>query len=417
MTNITVIERFNGELDSTQIRRSQDDRPIVNVRLPAFPRVSGRRIKVVECIDSFGAGGTELNLVRTIERIDRSRFDLSIVTLNDEGALRDRVGRLGLPVKAFSFPRLNSFAALDQAARVVHWLRRTQPDVVHSHDRYTNLFVTPCARLAGVPLIITSRRWWTAMPHWIYGKGNNAAYRMSHRIIANSARVARLMSDREGIPAARIVTLPNFLDDEAFEALPNEARLLARRSFGIPDDAIVVTAVAVLRPEKDLVTLIEAMALLVKDHAELHLLLVGSGPCEAALKRAVAAHHVEHRVHFTGFLSSPPSPHQFGDISVLCSLHEGFPNSIIEAMAAGKPVVATDVGGIPDAVEDGRTGLLVPPRSSERLAAGISRLVASPALRKAFGDAGLAKARGAYRAAAVLARLEALYAESLSIKA
>lgn len=368
---------------------------------------------MVQCIDSFGAGGTELNLVRTLERIDQSRFDLSLLALNDQGALRDRVRRLGIPVEVFPFPRLNSFAALGQAAHVTSWLRTRRPDVVHTHDRYTNLFVTPCARLARVPLIVTSRRWWTAMPHWVYGPGNNAAYRMSHRIIANSARVARLMSDAEGVPAARIVTLPNFLNDDAFDPMPEETRLQARRAFGVPDDAVVVTAVAVLRPEKNLETLVEAIARLGDSPIDIHLLLVGSGPCEAALKQAVTAHRVEHRVHFTGFLSSPPSPHQFGDIAVLCSLHEGFPNSIIEAMAAGKPVVATDVGGIPDAVEDGRTGLLVPPRSSDRLAAAIGRLAADAALRKAFGDAGLAKAREAYRASVVLRRLEGVYAESL----
>lgn len=375
--------------------------------------MSVRRIKVVQCIDSFGAGGTELNLIRTIERLDNSRFDITILTLNDQGDLRDRAKRLGLPIKVFSFPRLNSITAFSQAAQIVIWLKHLKPDVVHSHDRYTNLFVTPCARLARVPLIMTSRRWWTAMPHWIYGVGNTIAYRLSHVIIANSAIVARLMSDREGIPAARIVTLPNFVDDDAFDPLPDQARLVARRAFGIPDDALVVTAVAVLRPEKDLGTLIEAVARLAQDHGDVHLLLAGSGPCEAALRQAAAAHHIEDRVHFPGFLHSPPSPHQFGEVAVLCSLHEGFPNSIVEAMAAGKPVVATNVGGIPDAVEDERTGLLVPARSSVDLAAGIGRLAKDAAMRKAFGDAGRAKARACYRASVVLDRLGAVYAESL----
>ncbi len=323
--------------------------------------MSIRRIRIAHCIDSFSAGGTELNLIRTIERLD---------------------------------PRL-------------------KPDVVHSHDCYTNLFVTPCARLAGVPLVITSRRWWTAMPRPIYRIGNQAAYRLSHRVIANSAAVARLMSECEGVPAARIVTLPNFVDEDAFVQLPDEARLLARRSFGIPDGALVITAVAVFRPEKDLETLIAAMALLRQQHSNLHLLLVGSGPRETALKRAAEAHCVRDHVHFPGFLSSPPNLHQYGDLSVLCSLHEAFPNSVIEAMAAGKPVVGTNVGGIPDAVEEGRTGFLVPPRSSQDLAGSIDCLLADAGLRAAMGEAGRTKARAEYGAAAVIEKLGALYRESL----
>ena len=373
--------------------------------------MGGRRLRVVHCIDSFAAGGTELNLVRTLEKLDPQTYDLFVVVLNDRGALRDRVIGTGAKVHTVEFPRLNSVEALRQAFRLIRWLRAVRPNVVHSHDRYTNLFVTPCARLAGVPLVISSRRWWTAMPRWVYGAGNRLAYRISHRIVVNSTAAARLMATREGVPASRLVVLPNFVEEHAFAPLDEEERNRARRAFGIPEAAVVVTAVAVFRPEKDLETLIEAIAMLAGRHRDLHLLLVGSGPCEERLRLCALQHDVAERVHFPGYRSSPPNLHGYGEVSALCSLHEGFPNTIVEAMAAGKPVVATDVGGIPDAVEDGCTGFLVPPRSADRLAAAIGRLLDDPDLRRTMGDAGRAKAHRCYEATAVLARLGAIYAE------
>ena len=170
-----------------------------------------------------------------------------------------------------------------------------------------------------------------------------------------------------------------------------------------------MTAVAVFRPEKDLETLIRATAMLRARHPALHVLLVGTGPrskdlsphspdeATTGLRNAAATHGVGDRIHFSGYLAGPPNPHQYGDTAVLCSLHEGFPNSIIEAMAAGRPVVATAVGGIPDAVQDGITGLLVSPRSPADLAAAIDRLLVDEGLRRSMGNAGRERARTRFR--------------------
>jgi glycosyltransferase involved in cell wall biosynthesis len=385
-----------------------------------------RRIRVVHCIDQIGGGGTELNLVRTLEQLDRKRFDLRLVTLNETGSSRARVEKAGIPVEVFSFPSLGSMTAIRRAAQLIQWLRLIKPDVVHCHDVYTNLFVAPCARLAGVPLVITSKRWWT-VSSWIYRRGNQLAYRLSHRVLANCAAVAGLLTDTEGVARDKIVVLPNFVDDAAFEMISNEDRRAARQAFGIPEGSLVVTAVAVFRPEKDLETLIRAAAVLRARHPALHILLVGTGPRskdlspdspdEAAtgLRNAASLHGVGDRIHFSGYLTSPPNPHQYGDIAVLCSLHEGFPNSIIEAMAAGRPVVATAVGGIPDAVQDGVTGLLVSPRSPADLAAAIDRLIVDEELRRSMGAAGREKARANFAAAPVLERLSRLYLDRRTV--
>ena len=367
-----------------------------------------RRMRVVHCIDNLGPAGTELNLVRTLEQLDRNRFDLRLIALSETGSLRGRVDKAGIPVEVFDFPSLGSATAIRRAAQLIKWFRAVRPDVVHCHDIYTNIFVTPCARLAGVPMIITSKRWWT-VSRWVHRKGNQLAYRLSHRVLTNSAAVATQLTDDEGVAREKIVILPNFVDDAAFEVISKEDRSAARQAFGIPEGAFVVSTVAVLRPEKDLETLIQAAGLLRARHQALHVLLVGVGPCEEALKKAAVNQGVGDCIHFPGYLTGPPNPHQYGDVAVLCSLHEGFPNSIIEAMAAGRPVVATAVGGIPDAVLDGVTGLLVSPRSPADLAAAIERLIVEEGLRRRMGDAGRDRARANFAASAVLERLSQLY--------
>ena len=368
-----------------------------------------KKIKLVHCIASFESGGTELNLMRTLERLDPTRFDISILVLKDRGELRERFLRLGFPIVEFRFPTLLSFSALRNATAALRWLREQRPDIVHSHDRYTNTFVTPCARLAGVPFVITSRRWWTAMPRPIYRIGNQFAYRIADCVIANSQATARLMAQDEGIGASKIEILPNFLSEEAFQDLDDAARAQARRRFGIPDGALAISAVTMFRPEKDLETLIRALALLKGDAKRAHLLLIGSGPTEADLRRVAAECGVADRIHFAGYHTSPPNPHVYGDISVLCSLHEGFPNSVIEAMAAARPVVATEVGGIPDAVDAEVTGLLVPPHSPEFLASALCRLIRDPQLSVEMGKRGRVKARALFGADKVLHKLNEIY--------
>ena len=373
------------------------------------PRSKGARLHVVHCIDNFEIGGTELNAIRTLERLDRDQFDLTLVALNEDGPLRCRYDRAGIRVHSFPLPNLYGIVAIRRAAALVSWMRRTRPDVVHCHDRYTNIFVTPLARLVGVPLTITSRRWWTAMPRRAHGLGNRWAYRMSHLVLANSPAVARLLCDSDGIDPRKIVVISNFVDDAAFEMLDRQERAAARQAFGIPEDAVVGVIVAMLRPVKDHLSLLRAAAQLAPRRPELHLFLVGIGPSESELRAAARELGIVDRVHFAGYLPSSPNPHQFAEFSVLCSLHEGFPNSIIEAMAAGNPVIATSVGGIPDAVENEVTGILVQPGAPKELAAAIDRLLGDVELRMRFGQAGRERAKARYRAEVVVGGLARLY--------
>ena len=373
-------------------------------------RSSGDPIRVVYCIDNMRIGGTELNAVRTAERLDRSRFALSVVCIHADGPLMARYRDAGIPVHPLPMSSLLGPQAAGQALRLIRLFRRERTDIVHSHDAYTSVFATMCARLAGVRGVIASRRSWHS-PH-LQGRilrANRFAYRFADRVVGNSPSVSGLVESEGGVPASRIVTIPNFLDPQAFDPLPEASRRALLQELGVPADAFVVGIVARLSAVKDHATLLRAIGELVAEIPTVHCVLVGDGPERGRIETLARELGIEDRVHLAGERPQIPNLHGLFDVSVLCSTTEAFPNSVLEAMAASRPVVATDVGGTPDAVREGTTGLLVPPSDAPRLARAIARLHAEPALRATLGTAARNAAETGYSATAVIQQVEALY--------
>ena len=373
-------------------------------------RSSGDPIRVVYCIDNMQVGGTELNALRTAERLDRRRFSISVVCIRDHGPLMARYKDAGIPVHTFPMTSLMGPKALQQAVRLIRLFRTEHTDIVHSHDAYTSVYGTLCARLAGVRGVIASRRSWYS-PH-LQGRilrANRVAYRFAHRVIGNSPSVSRLVESEGGVSASRIVTIPNFLDEEAFEPIPVPERRRMLHELGVPEGAFVIGIVARLSPVKDHGTLLRAIASLRDRIPSLHCVLVGDGPERGAIEALATSLGIRDVVHLAGERTQPPNLHGLFDVSVLCSTTEAFPNSVLEAMAAARPVVATDVGGTPDAVHEGTTGLLVRPSDPSRLADAILRLYQEPALRAKLGNAACAAARAGYSAETVIRQVEALY--------
>jgi L-malate glycosyltransferase len=378
-------------------------------RLPVRPPTDP--IRVVYCIDNMDIGGTELNAVRTAERLDRQRFDLSVVCIRPDGPLLARYRAAGIPVFPLPMRSMMGPAAVRQAVRLVRHLKSQRVEVVHSHDAYTSVYATMCAKLAGIPGVIASRRSWHS-PH-LRGRilrANRLAYRFADRVVGNSPSVSRLI-ESEGVPASRVITIPNFLDPQSFTPMPPDRRRAMLDDLGVPPEAFVVGIVARLADVKDQPTLVRAVAQLRETIPNLHCVLVGDGPERGRIEALIATLELGRSVHLAGERPQIPNLHGLFDVSVLCSLDEAFPNSVLEAMAASRPVVATRVGGIPDAVRDGETGLLVPPADPDALAAAIHRLFDDAELRERFGRAGNLAAREGYGMSTVLQQVEALYTE------
>lgn len=368
-------------------------------------------VHVASVLDNLGPGGTEYNAIRTAERLDRSRVRLQLISLQREGPMAPRYAAAGVPVHPFPpGGSLVGRSSLRQARALARHLRAEGVEVVHCHDRYSNVFGVLAARLAGIP-VIASKRWWRASTaHRVL---NALAYRAADRVLCNSASVARSARELELAPADRIVVVPNFVDDDAFAPVAPETRAAALASFGVPADVPVVGIVARFRPVKDHATLFRAVQRLAAAPRAPWLVVAGDGPQEGELRALVAELGIGDRVRFAGLLPHHPNPHAFFDVSVLCSLHEGFPNTVVEAMAASRPVVATRVGGVLDAVVEGETGLLVPVSDADALAAAISTVLADPARAARMGAAGRRIAAERFRAETVIDQLESVY-ESLA---
>ena len=367
---------------------------------------SPRPVKVAFCLDSFEIGGTELNAVRTAEALDPKRIELSIFHLQTHGPLRSRYERLGVRMTHVPISNLYSPRTATQGIRLARMLRDAKVDVVHSHDIYCNIFVVPWARIFTQCLTIASRRWSYYAPRAGLAGINRLSARFAHHILANSSGVADVLAVEEGVPRKKIIEIPNFLEANAFVAVSPADRAAQRLAWGLPDGAFAIGIVARLRPVKNHVLLFKAAAQL---DDQFHLMIIGDGPLRAELENLARALGIESRVHFAGEVIPDHNLHQFLDVSVLCSLSEGFPNAVIEAMAAVVPVVATPVGGVIDAVTDGVTGILVPLDDPTSLAKLLRKLESNSVLRAGLGSAGRDAAHAKFSQEIVIEKLSLLY--------
>jgi glycosyltransferase involved in cell wall biosynthesis len=369
-------------------------------------------IRLAFCTDNFQIGGTELNAVRWVELLDPERFRLTLVHFAADGPLRERYERSGARLVHVPLGNMYGPAAIRQGIRLARFLARERIQVFHAHDIYSNIFGVLWARVARVPAVVASRRWWLRSRRPLQQRVNRWAYRLAHRVLANSPSVAAMLARDEGVPPAKIVCMPNSLSEGAFRALAPAEHAEWRARLHLPADALVIGIVARLDRNKDHATLLRAFTRLAAQDPRAYLVCVGEGPQGAELSGLAQGLGLNGRVQFPGTLTPPFNVHQLFDVSVLCSVSEGFPNSLLEAMAAARPVVATDVGGVRDAVRDGETGVLIPAGDPEALAAALRGLIATPERGRALGAVAQAYARAEYHESRVIPRLAAWY-ESL----
>lgn len=370
---------------------------------------------VAFCVDNLNVGGTELNAVRTAGLLRAAGVPLTVYSMQSSGPLRTRYDALGVAVVPIPLGgSLTGLSALRQGLRFARLLRGSGTSILHCHDRYSNVFGAFWGRMAGTPAIITSRRWDQREGSAGLRRLNRLAFRASAAVVANSERVRQALTLEDGVPAHRTALIPNFVEADAFE-LPAAGEIEARRrAAGLPAGAPMVGIVANLRPVKDHNLFLRMAALVAASDVKAHFAIIGEGDQRERLEREAERLGLAERVHFLGLLPNRPNPFHLVDIATLTSRTEGFPNSILEAMAAGRPIVATAVGGVPDAVVEGATGFMVPPGATEPFAAAVLRLLDDPGLAQRLGEAGERRARERFSETRMLTDLMALYARVLT---
>lgn len=338
----------------------------------------------VLCLDVGGLERLILDLVRDARARDQR---VTVLCVERPGTLALRAAELGARVVCASKPR--GFRP-DHVAQIAGLLRALRPDVVHTHQIGALFYVGPAARRAGVPLVVHTEHGKQYAANWRRRIVGRLAGRFTRRYYCVSADIAREVREYRIVPPGKVVIVPNGIDVERFAR--GESGDL-RRELGISPDAPVIGTVGRLSEVKRQDVLIRAFARIAPRRPAARLLLVGDGPQRAGLADLATRIGVHDNVIFAGYQERPEEFLQVMDLFALTSRSEGMPLAILEAWAAGLPVVASRVGGVPELVADGRTGLLFPAADDEALATHLDRLLTQPAIGRAMGVAGQALAR------------------------
>ena len=357
------------------------------------------RTPIAIFVDRYIAGGTQRQMIELLTRIDRARFQVHPVCFHADGPWTHRVAELGDPITRFPIHGFGRPETARQLLAFAGWCRAKGVAVVHTWDIYSNVFGLPGAALAGVPLRIGSRRG-LGGPAGVR-RLQRAAYRAAHLLVANSHAAARQL-ESDGVPAEKIRVIANGIDSGRFPEHHYSER--PKR----------IAMVACLREGKRVDVLIDAAPRILEHHPEAEFLIVGDGPCREQLAALAQATRVADRFQFVGHRDDVPALLAGADLFVLPSESEAFPNAIIEAMAAGLPVVATSVGGIPELVTEGVTGRLVPPGDANAIAEALIDLLDAPERAASFGRAGRRTIEQTYSFDRMVAQFESLYIEGLA---
>lgn len=370
-------------------------------------------IPFLHLITELDTGGAQKALARLLAHLDRTRFTPHVACLyNSDKAVAQEIRALGVPVTDLG---MTAKWRWDAFWRLYRLLRRERPTILHSWMFHANVPGRVIGRLAGVPIIITSRRnveiggeMRERLLRWTAG--------LDDKVIAVCELARRAQIERTHAAPQNVVTVHNGLDVAEFGTLNPEARATTREAFGIPPTAPLVGSVGRLHPQKDFATLLKAMVCVRDRLPDAHLLLVGDGDLKPELVSQARSLELAQTVTFAGHRTDIPEILSAVDLLVLPSLWEGLPNALLEAMAAGLPVVATAVGGTPEVVVDGVTGFLVPPRDPQALADAILRLLRDPELRQRMGEAGRARVAAHFSIEQMVHKTEALYEQLLAEK-
>jgi L-malate glycosyltransferase len=381
------------------------------------------RYNALQLIGSFHQGGSERQAAQlTRLLLESGRCNVSVATLDRTGPLSAEMQKLGLnDIPEF---RLNSFYDLHagrQVRRFAQYLKQHEIDVVHAHDFYTNIFGMASAALARVPVRIASRRESAVRPasQRVVERG---AYRFAHAVVANCEEVRKQLID-EGVPARKVRTIYNGLDPARVQVQQTERKEILA-SLNLPEGAQFVTIVANMRahvwnPEpmcyKDHPTFLRAAQRVHEEAPGAAFIIAGEGELLEATQELARNLGIAERTFFIGRCKDIGPVLSISDVCVLSSTAEGFSNSILEYMAAGRPVVSTDVGGAREAIIHDETGYLVPAGDNHGMAAHITSLLLNPDHARALGEAGRRVVNEKFSCSKQLQNVESLYGELLKM--
>jgi glycosyltransferase involved in cell wall biosynthesis len=369
-------------------------------------KIMEKPLKVMECIRQGRVGGGETHMLSLIENMDRSRFEPVVLSFTD-GPMVTRLREMGVSTHIIHTERPFDFSKWTQVKEL---LRQEQVEVVHAHGTRACSNVMWASQSLGLPVIYT-------VHGWSFHPGQSPLVRqirmMGEQYLTGRAAVNISVSASNRQTGARHIrkfnslVINNGIDRNKFD--PSRAFKDIRQELGIPADATLVVFIARFTSHKQPLTLIRAFQSALSGLPGGHLLLVGEGDQKAEAVEMVKEAGLNERIHFQPFRQDVPDILAAADVFVLPSLWEGLPIGLLEAMAMGKAIIATDVDGTREVVKDGVNGLLIEAGNIAALSDALVRLGGDEGLRKQFSKTSMETVRTDYEAGGMTRKIEEVY--------
>jgi glycosyltransferase involved in cell wall biosynthesis len=359
--------------------------------------------------DKPSTGGAEKQLYLLSSSLNPEKFRSLVVQLSPDNSMPVTTNNIS-NLELFHFPtrKFYNLAGIRQLGRLSRLAKQYNVDIIHTFFEKSEVMGWLTARLSGIPAWITSRRDLGFKRKKIYNKVFRFSSKDCRRCVANCHAVKDKMTQQGSLPDGKIEVIYNGLDLSIYQKSHNDKVL--RKELGVEDDVPLVGMIANFNFEiKGHRCFLEAAKGVMEKVRDVEFLLVGDGPLRNQYKEMAQNIGIKEKVHFLGERPDVPAILSHLAVSVLSSTSEGFSNVILESMAAGRPVIATKIGGSPEIVVDGVTGYLVPPADSSAMAGAITALLQEPDKAKAMGAAGKRLVEEKFSLRAMVESYERLY--------
>lgn len=374
------------------------------------------RNNIVYMIDGLGMGGAERLMTPILSSLDPNNFSARVAVFQNRNGnpIANELRELGIPVDLISIPYLRDFTALP---RIINYLRTTNANLVHAQLEFANILGGVAAKRLHIPCVSTL--------HTIPSQEGSLKSKLHQGLeyfclrhffdmiisVSNETRVSHLKAGR--IPEKKMRTIYNGIDLAHFGESLQVEREAVLGDLGIPASAVVLTTVAVLREPKGIQFMIRAMPEILAVHPNAYYLVIGSGDFEGELRKEAAQSSME-RIVFTGMRKDIPQLLSVSNIFVLPTLTEALPTVLAEAMALRLPILASRVGGVPEMIEDGINGRLVPPADTRQLASVCNDMLTNLKATADMGEAGRKIVKERFDVRVQASQLQDLYRELIT---
>jgi glycosyltransferase involved in cell wall biosynthesis len=366
------------------------------------------RANVLQFTTNSAIGGAESLVLSFLEKASRDKYNLHLSSLLSRGPLLEEAARSGIPTLELDADRRGYLAAFWRLRR---FMAERRIHLVHLCGLKAELLGRLAARLTGVPVVISGvwgiNTWRNRYQHWL----DRSTSSLTDLYIANSEAARQEVIQRVGIPADKVIVIHNGIAFEQYNS-----RFDAGEKYGLDGAGPVVGTLAGLLPLKGHGDIIEAVPVIAARFPDVRFLFIGRDYMRGRLQRLVGERGLERYVTFTDFCPDVRPLLAVCDLFLLPSTSESAPVSILEAMAMRLPVVATRVGGVPELVLDGETGLLIPPRDPQALAEAVISLLENPARAGEMGRAGRRRVEQFFTLERMVAGIEEVYDRLLLAK-